>query len=292
MSEPRPGLRTSCPRCAGVDLHFRLTGVAGTDVRPGDDVAEVVPIEDDSDLVSEAVADVPDVLPAEMEIPADDEIAFSMGERRGGMSCQRGVVILRPEYLAFLPTDEAMIPGLIIASTFVGQLIPVSDPISDLKRVVKLQADKLHKPNLEKVARLWRNSRDHFDSIVQEAARKFSGVFCARAEVVFARPRFWLTRKDVVIFRIGTIEVAAAMPRRNNLDCLLKEYREGPVPLRGLIKIVAPLSGFCTLMAAGAFCYWYFGNMTFAATLVWLGFAVLSWAGVVRCAVINWRRRR
>jgi hypothetical protein len=292
-------MRAFCPRCnAPLEVSDRDWKVARcrkcaklqADSGSDNQIAHVVPVEpvaEDADIPQVLPADVPEVLPAGTEDTGHDAMSCWTGTRTEGFSEQEGIVILRPEYLAFLPKSKAVNLGLALGSMF----IPYSSGVG-LANFIKERIAAQEKPSVKKVRDLSHDSPEQFDTVIRAATRAFQGGYWPRSQVVAARARYLLLRDAALIFRMGKTEVMSHLYWNRALVRMLKGYHSGPPPQRGMIKVVASISAFCLVCTVIAFCLWYFeDSVPFAAVLCWLGFSALPWAGVLIFQLMNRRKR-
>src|SRR5262245_31986509 len=172
----------------------------------------------------EPIDSIPDVLPAD-EAPsqASDSGSATAGKAlwwQGnfieGVSAQKGVIVLRSKFVAFLPTEKAK--NLIGA--LAGGLASAASPIQTIP------LDWLQRrPNpLQMVNDLWTERPRDFDRCLFEIVEHLGGFVWAQSVAQVARPDKGTTgRSEVLMIVRQQAELRGSAPAGPELDWLLSE---------------------------------------------------------------------
>jgi DNA-directed RNA polymerase subunit RPC12/RpoP len=139
------------------------------------DVIPLKPARRDDDIPEVLAADVAEVIPVGLDRDGPEGVAYCRGTRFQGLSLQQGIVVLRPDYVAFLPTHRPMNLGLSMFGHFVG-IVTI-----ELGRKGKRPSEKL-------ISELWYDARDDFDAALRDTVRDCGGAVWPRTGVLVSRP--------------------------------------------------------------------------------------------------------
>jgi hypothetical protein len=256
-------------------------------VRKEPDLPEVMPADEPVDAISE-------VLPADGEPnqpndPAEasaGEALWWQGNFIDRLSAQKGVIVLRSKFVAFLPTEKAKN----LVGTLAGGLASAASPIQTIS------LDWLQRrPNpLQMVNDLWSERRDNFDRCLFEIVEHLGGFVWARSVVQVARPDKGSTgRSEALMIVRQQAELRGSAPAGPELDRLLSEWQETAPSARGDVIGLLVVSVLPLLLAAALFV----GSLLTHdiprwAPLIGVGLAVLLWLLAALKAVLVRRQAK
>jgi hypothetical protein len=227
-------------------------------------------------------ANVPPRPPRRVEIPTQDEpvlqpsffapageVLWWKGNRIAGLSKQAGVIVLRPGFVAFLPSEGTQ--------NLVGVLAKgMADTVF---RIPSLPLDWLsRRPDpLQLVTHLWTQRPDRFDERIREVARQAGGSVWSRNDTSVAvtgkAGRAWRG----VIFMHDKAELRGYAPGSPLLERLLDGWQESAPPIASDVKGLLVVSVLPLLLAVAL----YIGHLSSDDVPYWAPFVGLALAGLL-----------
>jgi hypothetical protein len=196
---------------------------------------EVVLLEasDDADASASAAAGA-------AATPKPPELIWFHGTKFWGLgSSQKGIVVLRPEYVAFLPTQAAFNLFSELATSAIGlQKIDLSSP---------QQIDVV-------VQHLWHSNPHMFDQNLRAAAQHQGGTVFARSHSEVSRNR--ARSKDGIIFSGSSGRFQGFVTPSPVLERLLAGWQKRPAPLGPTIRTLVVVAALPTLAALVSLVLW------------------------------------
>jgi hypothetical protein len=201
-----------------------------------------------------AVETIPEVLPAE-HVPSQlhesakklpDEVLWWQGNYIKGVTSQAGVVVLRPEFVAFLPKSEAknLITGL------VGGIASAASPI----QTIPLDWLRRRPDPLQMVKDLWAERNEDFDRCLFEIVEHLGGFIWARSAASVARPAKATTgRSEALTIVRYEAELRGYAPTGLVLERLLRGWQETALSARSDVIGLLVVSALPLLLAAVLF---------------------------------------
>jgi hypothetical protein len=224
--------------------------------------------------------------------PVEDvgEMLCWRGNRVDGLTGQKGVIVLRPTQVAFVPSEKAWNLAADVAAVAVDAVSPV--------QTVPISVDWLRdRPDpLRLVNDLWDEYHAEFDACLVQVVNRLGGLVWPRDEVEVVRHKpFLIGMSEAVVFLRGGAELRGYAPPRAALNRLLEGWALGDPPIFGDMIAALVVSLLPLLLAAGLFV----GHLTLTdpeipwwAPLIGLGLAGLIYLAVGLKAVVLLRRRR
>lgn len=244
-------------------------------------------------LADEPIDSIPEVLPAEEGLSqtraSGRESAGGTEWWRGnlidGLNAQPGVVVLRAQFVAFLPTAEAKN----LVGTLAGGLASAASPI----QTIPLDWLRRRTDPLEMVNDLWAERRDDFDQCLFEIVGHLGGLVWARSAAQVARPsKGTKGRSEAVTFTRRGAELRGYAPAGPKLDRLLHDWQEtAPSAASDVIGLLV-VSVLPLFLAAALFV----GSLLTPdipgwAPLIGLGLAALLWfLAAIKALLVRLRR--
>jgi hypothetical protein len=200
------------------------------------------------------VESIPEVLPADQapgrlhdsDARSLDGILWWHGNYVEGLTAQAGVVVLRPEFVAFIP--EAKAKNLVTA--LAGGLASAVSPIPTIP------LDWLrHRPDpLQMVNDLWTERPDDFDRCLFEIVAHLGGFIWARSAARVARPAKGTTGNfEALVFVRHEAELRGSAPVGSELNRLLSGWQETAPSARSDVIGLLVVSVLPLLLAAALF---------------------------------------
>jgi hypothetical protein len=200
------------------------------------------------------VESIPEALPADQApgrfrdsvTGSPDGVLWWQGNYVRGLTVQAGVVVLRPEFVAFIPAAKAK--NLIGA--LAGGLASAASPIQTIP------LDWLrHRPDpLQMVNDLWAERPDDFDRCLFEIVEHLGGFIWARSAARVARPAKATTgHSEGLMFVRHEAELRGYAPAGSVLDRLLSAWQETAPSARSDVIGLLVVSVLPLLLAAALF---------------------------------------
>jgi hypothetical protein len=177
---------------------------------------------------------------------SSDEVLWWQGNYIERLTSQAGVVVLRPEFVAFVPTEKAknLISGL------AGGLASAASPI----QTIPLDWLRRRPDPLQVVKDLWTERRDDFDRCLLEIVEHLGGFVWARSAAQVARPpKGTRGRSEAVTFVRHEAELRGYAPSGQVLDRLLRGWQETTPSARSDVIGLLVVSVLPLLLAAALF---------------------------------------
>jgi hypothetical protein len=270
----------ACPKC-GADLRLSA-GAAREHVCPrceyrladseSNDLAEVLPAEPEEEIGQVIAVDepAPSRSRRRREEP-DDAMIWWVAYRTTGMTVRKGIAVLRPRYVAFVPTaDQVNVLG-----SMAGQVA------MSMAHVHVISLDWLRrKRNIPEIVEgLWDEYRAEFDDYLREFVGESGGEVWTREECKVTHvPSKRATGKHGVTIRKDTVELQGATTNGQALARLFQGWEHAAASVRTAVLLSLCLSvipGAITIIAL----IWHLtGDMPLAAVIVWTCFTALAWA--------------
>ena len=223
------------------------------------------------------VESIPEVLPASQPHGRTQNRASSegmlcwQGNYIEGVTAQAGVVVLRPEFVAFVPKEKAknLVGGL------VGGLASAVSPI----QTISLDWLRRRPDLIRMVNDLWMERPDDFDRCLVEIVEHLGGFIWARSAARVARPaKGTKGRAQVLVFVRNNAELRGSAPPGSALDGLICDWHETAPPARSDVIGMLVVSVLPLLLAGVLFA----GSLLSEdipgwAPLIGLGLAGLLW---------------
>jgi hypothetical protein len=235
------------------------------------DVPSVIPAD-------EAVQPVLEAIPAEQEpTPLDSSAKESpagalwwQGNYVEGLTAQKGVVVLRPEFVAFVPTEKAKNLVGVLAGGMASAASPIKRiPLDWLRR----------RPDpLNIVSDLWTERPAEFDQCLIEITEHLGGIVWARSAATVARPGKGTTgHSETLTFVRDGAELRGYAPAGSALNHLLNGWQESAPSARGDVIGLLVVSVLPLLLAAALFV----GSLLTADIPSWAPLIGLGMAGLL-----------
>jgi hypothetical protein len=238
------------------------------------------------------IGSIPDALPAD---PAPGRFHDSgTGSRDGvlwwpgnyveGLTAQAGVVVLRPEFVAFLPQEKAKNLVGVLAGGLASAVSPIPTiPLDWLRR----------RPDpLQMVNDLWAERPDDFDRCLFEIVEHLGGFVWARSAARVARPAKGTTgHSEVLIFVRHEAELRGSAPAGSVLNRLISGWQETAPSARSDVIGLLVVSVLPLLLAGALFV----GSMLTPDIPAWAPLIALGMAGLLYLAAgikVLWLRLR
>jgi endogenous inhibitor of DNA gyrase (YacG/DUF329 family) len=208
-----------------------------------------------------------------------NDVLWWRGHRVRGVTVQKGLIVLRPELVAFVPSEESQNVLGVIARGAAGALLPI--------QTISLDWLRRRGDVLEVVEDLWHDRRADFDRCLMEAANYLGGLAWSRADTCVAR-----SGRSSVMFYQGSAELRGYAPGGPALRRLLEGWRETDPPILGDVIGLLVVSVLPLLLALALFVGHHVRDDIPAwAPLIPLGMAAIVYLAVVLKIVFRKRRR-
>ncbi len=301
---------THCPIC-----RLRLEWPAGAQILRCDRCQHIfeatLPEESSPPAVlpaDEAVESIPEVLPAGLSSASDtlgrrpgphrslrpvgnkgspDAVLWWKGNYIDGLNVQAGVVVLRPNFVAFIPSEKSKN----LVGVLAGGLASAVSPI----HVVSLDWLRRRPDPLQMVNDLWADRRDDFEPCLFEIVEHLGGFVWSRTSAAAARLGKRLTgASEGLTFMRKQVELRGYAPTGAVLDHLLEGWEAAEASARSDVIGLLVVSVLPLLLAAALFV----GSLLTPDIPAWAPLIGLGMAGVlyvaagIKVAWLRLRRRR
>jgi len=182
-----------------------------------------------------------------------------------GLNVQAGVIVLRPDFVAFVPTEQAKN----LLGTLAGGLAEAASPF----QTVSLDWLRRRPDPLQMIEDLWAERPDSFVESVIEIAGRLGGLVWFPQSTRVARTGM---KSTGLIFVKGPTELRGYAPAGAELDRLLEGWQETEPPILGDVIGILVVSLLPLFMAAASFVgHLLSDDIPSWASLIWLGVAGL-----------------
>ena len=212
----------------------------------------------------------------------DDDVAWWAGYVSGSVSGQKGVIVLRPDYVAFVPSEQS--------TNYIGLL--AGGAASSVLPFQQLSLDAFRKQKGKNVGtivtKLWLEAGESFDDCIRHVAERLNGQVWSREDTVVSRTGVRSGRPRYLSLVNGNKELAGRVDPRAAIDRMLSGWTVGAPLLRTRLVPVCVIAIIVTLFATVAVIGWLTDDLPTSAAVVWGVIAAAVWGCV---GLVLWRHR-
>jgi len=263
-----------CPRCEHTFLLGDDEDVANVlAAEPGEEIGEVLAVDEPSPSRSRFRKEEP-----------DDAMIWWVAYRNTALTFRKGVAVLRPGYVAFVPTAKQVN----LLGSFAGQVAMSATHV----HVIPLTWFQKKQNVPEIVQGLWEEYREEFDDYLRDFVGESGGEVWTREECKVTHvPSRRPTGKHGVTFQKDKVELQGAAKNGPALGRLLDGWQKAPQPMGNTAVRCFVISVIPAVLTVIALIFYFTGSAPLAAPIVWAGFTALFWVlGLV--AVIRKSRQK
>jgi hypothetical protein len=291
-----PGSLLRCGRCRHTfQAHGSLAPVEAAVVpvlEPAEPVLDVVPVPDPIPEVlaaeepSVVSASPNDTRPPRQKRRPTSDMRWWRGNCVNGLNAQPGIIVLRKDLVAFVPSGESENLLGVLGSGLAGAVSPL--------QTISLEWLQSRTDIGLMIQDLWDERREDFDVCLGEVARQLGGFAWPRQATSVARSGGGRPgRSEALVFLRDAAELRGSTDSGPQLDRLLLGWAQSDPPLRGEVIRLVLVSLVPLLLAAVAYIWHLLSDeMPLYATFPWLGLAVLLYVALGVKVVLHWLRRK